>query len=311
VLEDEREVAVIPAAELDRIEIGPGIGATTAALRLGFACGIPIGFLDGRGATAGVCGPEPSHHAALHLAQARCVLDPSRRLDLARRIVLGRIHNQRALLHRLNRRRGDRAVQAAFERLRDIEARARHAQSVDGLLGLEGYAAALYWPAWAGMLARGWEFGGRSRRPPEDPANVLLSFLSGILHRDLLALAGRHGLHPGFGALHGTRDGHVGCISDLIEEFRAPLIEGLAAYLVNNRHLSPEMFVRRDCGGWRILTIGHQRVVAGYERWLHRPVRSPRSGRDILWRRVLEEQVVAYARHVRGVAEYRPYRMGY
>jgi CRISPR-associated protein Cas1 len=305
----DREVAMIPTSEIDRIEVRRGNGVSTSALHLGLANGIPIAFVDGHGQTIGSCEAVRLDRAALHLAQARCVLDAADRLELARRLVAGKVHNQRTLLHRLNRTRRDGAIGGAIRRLKSVLRRIEAAPSVDALLGYEGWAAAIHWAAWARTLAAGWAFGGRTRNPPQDPINVVLSYLAGLLHRDIAALAQRHGLHPGFGVLHGTRDRHQGCVSDLIEEFRAPLVEGLAAYLVNNRELVPEMFVRRDQGGWAIVTAGHQRIIRGYERWLNRKVRSPRSGRDVLWRRLLEEQIVAYARHVGGGAPYRPYAM--
>jgi CRISPR-associated protein Cas1 len=307
----EREVALIPASEVDRIEVRRGNGVSTSALHLGLANGIPIAFVDGHGQTIGTCEAVRAERAALHLAQARCVLDEGCRLDLAARLVAGKVRNQRALLHRLNRKRGDPTIGQAIRRLGRVLRRIEAAPAIATLLGLEGWAGAIYWRGWSRTVSPDWPFVGRTRRPPRDPINVVLSYLSGLLHRDLAALAQRHGLHPGFGALHGTRDRHQGCVSDLIEEFRAPLLEGLAVYLVNNRILVPAMFIPRDDDTWSIAAAGHQRMIRGYEHWLDRRVRSPRSGRSILWRRLLEEQVVAYAQHVCGKAPYQAYAMDY
>lgn len=98
-------------------------------------------------------------------------------------------------------------------------------------------------------------------------------------------------------------------MSDLVEEFRAPSIERLAAGLVNNREVVPEMFVRQDEGGRPIVAAGRHGIIRGDERWLDRRVRSPRSVRLVLWRRLVEERVVAYAQHLRGVAPYTGYTM--
>jgi CRISPR-associated protein Cas1 len=308
VFRGEAEVAVIPAAEVDRIEIGPLCKVTAAAIRLALARNIPIAFVDGWGRTRGTCERPPPDKAALHLEQARCLLDPSRRLDLARSIVSGRIRNQRALLRRLNRKRHDARVEGAVRFLKVILRRLPAAAHCAELMGLEGAATAIYWKAWGGMLAAGWRFERRIRRPPRDPINVVLSYLAAMLHRDVAALALRHGLHPGFGALHAARDGHEGCVSDLVEEFRAPLVEGFALYLVNNEVLASEMFFMEE-GRCSLVALGVQRLIRAYERWLDRPVVSPRSGRRILWRRLIEEQVVAYARHCRGEQRYQAYEM--
>ncbi len=133
------------------------------------------------------------------------------------------------------------------------------------------------------------------------------------LTRDVEALALRHGLHPGFGILHGSRDGHSGCAYDLVEEFRAPLAEGLSVYLLNNRILKREDFMAGHTADHPVRLGGDARrqVIRTYEQWLDRPVKSPRNGRKVVWRRLIEEQVLAYAAHCRGEATYAPYRMDY
>lgn len=310
VVEGERPLAVIPLSEVDRVEIGPANTISNSALRLAIARGVPIAFVDGWNRTCGVCRGFHRHSAALHLAQARCVIDETARIDLARRIVEGRLRNERALLHRLCRGREEPAVGQAIAAIRRCERRLAEAGTIAQLMGFEGSATAAYWQGWGRLLAPGWTFRKRTRHPPRDPVNAILSFLAAMLHRDIGALAERHGLHPGFGMLHGSRDGAAGCVSDLIEEFRAPLIEGFAAYIINNRVLAPGLFAI-GTGGCRILAPGHERLVRGYERWLDRPVRSPRSGRRIRWRRLIEEQVLAYVRHCRREEPYRPYAMDF
>lgn len=169
--------------------------------------------------------------------------------------------------------------------------------------------------AWA--LPEGGRF-VRSRRPPMDGVNLVLNYLAGLLTRDLGVLVLRRGLHPGFGALHTARDYGEACVYDLIEAFRAPLAEGLAVYLCNSRQLRPDMFAAVEGGGSgvRVSPEGRTAIVRGYQRWVARPVKSPESGKRVTWRRLMEEQVNAYARHVRQrdgeeTAAFRPYRMDY
>ena len=119
------------------------------------------------------------------------------------------------------------------------------------------------------------------------------------------------GCTPGFGVLHGSLDHHDGCVYDLMEEFRAPLVEGLALYLFNNHMLKPDMFSTLEDGTCRIGREGQEAVIRGWEHWLARSVRSPRSGDKVTWRGLMEEQVLAYARHVTGAEPYAPYAMDY
>lgn len=308
--EDGAELLAIPPSRVDRIELGPGCEADDDVLRHALAHGVDVALVDGWGETVGTLERPAGPRAGLHLAQARLALDPAARLDMARRIVDGRLRNQRALLRRLNRKRADAGVTDAALTLNRLIRKLGAAADVPELMGLEGAAAAAYWPALGRCLEHGWKFDKRRRRPPPDPVNLVISYLSAVLHRDLAAFVTRHGLHPGFGALHTPRDGAQACVSDLIEEFRAPLAEGLAVYLFNNRVLSREHFLTSEDGVCRIQSAGRDRLIRGYESWLDRPVKGPTRA-SMLWRRVMEAQVVAYARHALGEAEYQPFVMDY
>jgi CRISPR-associated protein Cas1 len=311
-----RELIAIPHQRIDRIEIGPECAADDAAIRQALATDTVIHFVNGRGETVGVLAPPETEHAGLHLAQARVVMTDESRIDLARRIVDGRLRNQRALLHRLNRRHQQQEVISPLTQLSKAIRRLAVAADVPELLGHEGAAAALYWRALVLLVQPDWAVTARGafkrqRRPAPDAFTVVLNYLAALLGRDLFALALRHGLHPGFGALHSASDGEHACVYDLMEEFRAPLAEGLCVYLFNNRILNKEMFTRLDGGAIRMSREGHGPIIRGYEGWLDRDIKSPRTGTKMQWRRLIEEQVVAYAQHCRGGAPYRAYVMDY
>lgn len=311
-----QELIAIPFRRVDRIEIGPACAADDEAVRHALANDTIIHYVSASGETIGVLAPPTTEHAGLHLAQARTVLNDDARVDLARRIVEGRLRNQRALLHRLNRRRQNANLVQPLAKLNRIIRRLAVANDVPALLGHEGAATALYWPALALMVQADWALAMRSRfkrqrRPAADAFNVVLNYLAALLGRDLLVLAQRHGLHPGYGALHSASDGEHACIYDLMEEFRAPLAEGLAIYLFNNRILHEDMFATPVEDTIRLGREGHPPLIRGYEGWLDREIKSPRTKKRIQWRRLMEEQIVAYARHCRGEELYQPYVMDY
>lgn len=95
-----------------------------------------------------------------------------------------------------------------------------------------------------------------------------------------------------------------------MEIYRAPLGEGLAAYLFNNRILDETMFAATE-HGIRLARPGHAAIIGGYQRRLAVSTTSPRSRRRMSWRRLVEEDVVAYGRHCRGSEDWQPYRMDY
>lgn len=307
---DRVEVIAIPPQRLDRVELSPGTDASAAALRHALAHGVAVDFVNGWGDGVGHLAPAiGTGRAGLHLAQARLALDGPARVELARILVDGRLRNQRALLSRLNRRRKQAAVADAGAVITRTIRKLPLAADVPALMGMEGAAAAAYWPALGKCLEQGWSFSRRRRQPPPDPVNLILSFLSGLLYRDIAALCARTGLHPGFGVLHSARDGSPALASDLVEEFRAPLVEGLALYLFNNRILDRAMFSRRD-GACHLSAEGRKAVIRAWEGWLDRPVLAA-DGRRVLWRRLVAMQISAYAAHARGEGPYTPYRMDY
>jgi CRISP-associated protein Cas1 len=311
-----RELLAIPHHRVDRIELGPGCTAEDEAIRHVFTTDTVLHYVNGHGQTLGVVAAPNHDHGGLHLAQARTVLDPALRLDLARRIVEGRLRNQRALLHRLGRGIDRTGLVPRIAAISKLLRKLAIAADVPELLGFEGAAAREFWPALALLVRPRWALASRRnfrrrRRPAPDPFNVMLNYLSGMLGRDVEALCVRHGLHPGFGALHSAADGQDACMYDLIEELRAPLIEGLAVYLLNNRVMDETLFQRLDDGGWRLARGGHAPLIRGFERWLERDIKSPRTGDRLRWRRLVEEQVRAYARHCRGEELYRAYVMDY
>ncbi|MBI4798100.1 MAG: CRISPR-associated endonuclease Cas1 [Desulfarculus sp.] len=305
------EILAVQPGRVDRVELWPETTITPEAQREALKAGLQVAYLDGWGRTLGTLEPPPPDKAGYHLAQAALVLDPVKRLELARLIVGGRLRNQRALLRRLNRKRREPFIDAGARALGQVLRRLTRAATVEELMGHEGEAAHHYWQALARAVDPAWGFDGRNRRPPRDPLNAVISLTSSILYRDLLHLLQRHGLHPGFGALHGSLDGHQGTASDLVEEFRAPLCEGLTVYLANNRILRPDMFDHDQEGGCLANQEGRRVIVPGLEDWLDRPVRSPHGGHRVKWRGLLEEQVLAYRRHALGEETYQPYLMDY
>lgn len=309
--EDGPEVAAIQPGWADGIEIGPAARIDDEALRLAMAARTAVVFTSSDGGMLAAVEPAPAERAALHLDQARIVLDSERRTDFARRIVAGRLRNQRVLLKRLNRKKKIEAVDRAAHEIGRLAKLARIQQTTDEAMGVEGRGARLYWPALGLLVNAPLTFENRERRPPPDPVNLALSFLSTRLAADMAALIARRGLHPGFACLHASQDGRASLALDLMEEFRAPLAEGLAVFLFNARRLKPEEFSCDENGHLRAAQTAIRTMIRAYEAWLARPVTNPQDDRRTNWRGLMEAQVLAYMRHVRRLGEYEAYRMDY
>lgn len=279
-----------------RIEMAPDVETDLSTLRHLLAHGIGLALTDGRGETAGWLTPAGADSAALHLAQARVMLDERLRADLARRIVEGRLRNMRARLQVLNRDDKDPFVAEAASGIGITLRRLVKAQTPEEARGYEGAAAALYWPALGVLSGEGKGF--RRERPAKTPLNAALNFLAALLERDVRAAVLSVGLHPGFGVLHAPADRHAACVWDLMEGFRALLAEAPAVALARKGALE----VTPGEGGApsaRLTGECQRRLIRAYETALDRITRSRHSGQRHAFRIILRQEARAFAAHCR------------
>ncbi len=251
--------------------------------------------------------------------------DPSFRLAQAKSVVQGKIHNCRVLLRRQNQELQSEDVTAALHQLRRLAAQTGSAESTEALLGIEGKAAATYFASFPQLLrVPDMPFQGRSRRPPKDPVNVLLSlgytFLANAVHTQV-NLAG---LDPYLGCLHSPDYGRPSLVLDLMEEFRPVLVDPLVLQLVNKRIIKPKDFFRPEeqepaafdfaetepvREGYPIL-LGHEglkKFITFFERRLNQKVYYLPQGERLSYRALLLAQVRRFIRALEGKAPYQPY----
>jgi CRISPR-associated protein Cas1 len=305
-------VLELPAALVDRVEVGSDVEIRMQALDLISSRGTELVRINGYGVPVGRWEAPHSGRAERHLAQAALILDPQRRAVLAQAFVAGRIGNQRTLLKRLDRGRNDPELQPVFVRLGRLLRRMEKATgTAEEAMGREGEAAALYWPMLGRLLQLPWAFSGsRRRRVGHDPFNVVVDVLASLLCRECRSALLRTGLHPGFPALHAAQDHEDPLAWDLSEEFRAPLVEAVAFGLFKRRALREESFVH-GANGVRLTPSGWAAAIRGFEGMLARPVRDPVEGTTQLWRGMIDLQARRLVKAVEGAQPYRAYRMDY
>jgi CRISPR-associated protein Cas1 len=231
------------------------------------AAGITVVLLDRSGRfQARVEGPV-SGNVLLRRAQYRAAEAPT---EIVRGFVLGKVANQRTVLLRALRDHaeglgeGRVAIERVVDRLAQILRKANlHYASTDALRGAEGEAANVYFGVFNELIRvdePGMRFTGRSRRPPLDPVNALLSFLYTLLTHDCRSAAESVGLDHAVGFLHRDRPGRPSLALDLMEELRPVLADRLALALINRRQLHLTDFERMESGAV-LLTDNGRRVV--------------------------------------------------
>lgn len=275
-----------------------------AALRELAETGISVAMLGPRDEWVGRWEPQESKTIPLRRAQFRAADDPARTAAIARAIVTGKIRNSRGLLVRARREglyedAGEIDALAALLTRVDFESTC----SVDVARGVEGEAASIYFSAYGRIIAReGFSFTTRSRRPPADPANALLSFGYALLAHAAGTAVRVVGFDAHVGFLHADRYGRESLALDLMEEFRAPVVDALVVAVINRRIIAADDF-EFEPTGCRLKQSARRAFIEQYERKMADEVMHPILQQHVTHRRAIELQARILAKHLTGELE--------
>jgi CRISPR-associated protein Cas1 len=309
VMEVEREVRVrLPIHMLESLVCIGRVAVSPQLLGFCSEQGISICYLTSNGKfLARVEGPV-SGNVLLRREQYRCSDDPTHCASIVRHLLVGTIHNQRAVLARGWRDHGGQltdttAFQHALKRLKRIPQRLLVEPDVDVLRGLEGEAAQAYFGVLDQLIRVAspvLRFGGRNRRPPRDAFNALLSFLYTLLTHDCRSALETVGLDPAVGFLHRDRPGRPSLALDLAEEFRPLLGERLALSLINRRQLSESDFRQMENGAVLLKDEARKAVLVAYQERKREELQHVFLGEKVAIGLFPYLQAQLLARHLRG-----------
>lgn len=175
--------------------------------------------------------------SAALIGQLARMRDLNFRLMMARAIVKAKLHNSRVVLRRFARRE-DGDFSARIQTITSCIEKLEHTKTVQEMMGLEGAAANAYFKAFKALLPAQFNFPGRRRRPPKDPVNVLLSYGYTLLQAKVSHLVLAAGLNPHLGNLHAEGPATHSLVCDLMEEFRALVVDSVVLALCRNNKIS-------------------------------------------------------------------------
>lgn len=313
----------VPLHKISQVVVAGNITLTTPVLQTLLEQNVGITYITGIGRFLGSLTPPLSKNGKLRLAQHQAHHDPTRRMEIARACVTGKLHNQRILLMRYNRKLGSSTVAGAIEILARSEKNVAaiepdpnpppdpthpQAGSTWGtLMGYEGTGGAAYFRAFAHLLQDGWDFSGRKRRPPTDPVNALLSFAYTLLYHQTMTAVQIVGLDPYVGYLHGSEYGKPALALDLMEEMRAIIADSVVLTLINKRILKKDDF-EETLGAYQLSDQGRRTFYHHWEQRLETSIRHPVFKYKVTYRRVLELQARLVSRWLlREISAYPPF----
>ncbi|MGI2906268.1 CRISPR-associated endonuclease Cas1 [Tolypothrix sp. VBCCA 56010] len=279
-------------------------GAVSMALRRR----IPIMYLSQKGRYFGRTEVQGDAKVEYLMRQVKCCENPLFVRQQAEAIVTAKLHNSRILLMRLNRRRETEIATQAIDLIQTLIDSLPQAESMDALRGYEGKAATVYFQALGSLFTGFFAFDKRTKRPPTDPINSLMSLGYTLLSQQVFSFIQTVGLHTHFGNLHVPRDNHPALVSDLMEEFRAQVVDSFVTYIVNKKILTPEDFTPPDeRGGVYLQASALKKYLKHWEEKLQTETTHPHTGYKVAYRRCIELQVREYISCLMGEVEiYRP-----
>lgn len=249
----------------------------------------------------------------LRRAQHIALSDPSHPSRIARQIVAGKIQNARNQILRSARdshNSGDKTTLATTaERLADVLGRLKGTTTLNEIRGAEGEAARAYFSVFDHMIRvdeEAFVFQKRTRRPPRDPVNAVMSFLYTLLCAECSSALEGVGLDPQVGYLHALRPGRPALALDLMEELRSPLADRMTLTLINRRQLQAKHFEEKDGGAVHLNEAGRRTVLVAYQQRKEAEVDHRVLRRKIPFGLVPHVQGRLLARHLRGDLEHYP-----
>lgn len=304
---DGQAVARYPLHTLSGILSFSYAGASPALMGACAQREIGLSFCTPRGKFLARVTGESSGNVLLRRIQYRMADDPAQSCLIARNMIFGKVHNARWSVERTRRDHGLRAdgevLAGASQILKDLLSLISNETSLESLRGLEGTGATAYFRALDHMILSGKEifsFQCRTRRPPLDPFNALLSFSYSLLANDYAAALESVGLDSYVGFLHRDRPGRTSLALDLMEELRPCFADRFVLTLINNRVMNASDFQYREGGAVLLSDEARRTFLKAWQERKRETITHPYLGKKLPWGLVPYIQALLLARYIRG-----------
>lgn len=312
VTKEDEVLLAVPAAQVTEVVLMSGVGVTTPAMLSLLDNGVGLTLISSGGRLRGRLIAAEARNLPLRHKQYARSSEAKFALEISRTIVAGKLRNCRTLARRMARgRRLGKADSAQKEagpteaaspetaadlletqigRITHALAQVPTAKTLDELRGLEGSGSHAYFHILRAALREEMSFDKRTRRPPKDPANALLSLAYTLLTNALFTACEVAGLDPYDGFFHADKYGRPSLALDLVEEFRPVVADSAVLTAVNNRMVTADDFEHEAEGGVHMAGRSLRAFVGLFGKRLNTPVYHPDAGRALSYQKVFEIQ---------------------
>ena len=296
----------IPLHTLENIIIFSYKGASPALMGKCEEYGIPLCFFTPRGKYLASIGASVKGNVYLRRTQYRYSDDEKKSLEISQNMILGKLHNSKQVLMRAVR---DHPMQVdvsrlsiATERIDDCLRQVRSADNKDSVRGIEGLSASEYFNVFNELVLRqknSFRFTERTRRPPMDRINAMLSFAYVLLANECASALLSVGLDPYVGFFHVDRPGRKSLALDLMEELRSIYADRFVLTMINNQVIKEDDFIIQDTGAVLFKDDAKKIFISKWQERKRTEIIHPFLKEKIPWGLVMYVQALLLARYLR------------
>jgi CRISP-associated protein Cas1 len=304
--DSDKGMRMVPVETTSEIHIFGEVDLNTRMLNFLTQQEIPLHLYNYYGYYAGSYMPREQYVSGfLTLQQATYYNQYPKRLEIAKAFVLGSLRNIEKVLMYYNRRETN--LLAIIEDIRDSQTLIPDQQDIETLMALEGNARNKYYSAWDSIIANeDFKFENRSKRPPQNRVNALISFGNSKMYVSCLSEIYRTHLDPRIGFLHTTNYRRYSLNLDLAEIFKPIIVDRVIFTLLNKGMIKADSF-QKDSGGIFLKESARQTFVKAYDERLKDTIAIPKLKRNVSYKRLIRMECYKLEKHLIGDEVYKPY----
>ncbi len=261
----------IPIFQIERILIFGNIQITTQTIAFLLEEGISCNFFSSNGKFRGTLTPVQSGNVLLRIAQYERYLDKTFRINTSKSIINSKINNEIEFLKKYPRIISDDRSKKIIYLMKDILKDVENKDSILSIMGCEGKATSLYFKILSQIFKGDFNFNKRTHHPPKDPINSLLSFGYSLLMSEIFSLLSGLGFDPYVGYLHDISYLRPSLALDIMEEYRAPVIDSLIVKIINKKIIKIDDFIENEGAFYlkdepkKVFFLQYEKVIKNYK----------------------------------------------
>ena len=266
VIKSKNIIRKIPIERLSHLILFSRVNIKTSTIRVCMKNGISMTWLSKTGKFYGKLFSSSHIMIKKQRMQFKLGENSAFKLNFAKKIIEAKINNQKVVLQRISRMQ-NKDVSDNIKMIKILNSKVKNAKSIQEILGYEGNASKNYFEGLSNVIPENFKFKGRSKRPPKDAFNSLISFGYTLLMYEIYSVIEIQGLNPYAGFMHRDKENHPTLASDLMEEWRPVLIDYLVLHLIIEEKITVNMFNITESGVF-ISKEGIKIFIKEYERRL-------------------------------------------